>query len=503
MLPEDLLQRSTPLEFFHFYFTPELKKIIIEESNLYATQKQISNPVSLSDNDFNKFLGILIYTSVIKYPNTRLYWSDKYGYEPIKKTMPQKRFEKLRSIIHFNDNSKELPRDNPDRDKLYKIRPIIDILNNRFNQVPLDQKLSIDEQMCATKMSHYIKQYLPNKPHKWCFKLYLLCSLLGYAHKFEIYTGSNGKNVPDQNEPNLGEAGNTVVRLVRIVPRRGNHIINFDNFYTSLPLVTYLAKEGIFSLGTVRINRVRNCKLPDKKALMKRNIPRGFYEENVANVDGVDVSAVVWKDNKPVNLLSTYIGAEPATTVTRFDKARKERVPISCPKVVREYNAHMGGVDLLDSFIGRYHVTMKSRKWTMRLFYHSLDISIINAWIMYKKIQIQTDCDMPKLNLCNFRLALAESLCRVGVPANGAKRGRPSSNIQMELDLKRHRSNTQTTPAKDIRLDQIAHWAVWLEKQQRCKFPKCNGYTFKQCMKCEVSLCDTKSKNCFYRYHFE
>lgn len=209
---------------------------------------------------------------------------------------------------------------------------------------------------------------MPNKPHKWGFKLYLLCSLLGYAHKFEIYTGSNGQNIPDHNEPDLGEAGNTVVRLARIVPRRVGHIITFDNFYTSLPLVTYLAKEGIFSLGTVRINRLRNCKLPDKKALMKRNIPRGFYEENVANVDGVDVSAVVWKDNKPVNLLSTYVGAEPATTVTRFDKTKKERVPISCPKVVREYNAHMGGVDLLDSFIGRYHITMKSRKWTMRLF---------------------------------------------------------------------------------------------------------------------------------------
>lgn len=109
-----------------------------------------------------------------------------------------------------------------------------------------------------------------------------------------------------------------------MVPRNVNHIIYFDNFYTSVPLVTYLAKEGIFSLGTVRVNRLRNCKLPEKNTIMKKNVPRGFYEENVATVDDIDVSAVLWKDNKPVNLLSTYVGAEPATTVTRFDKSKRE-----------------------------------------------------------------------------------------------------------------------------------------------------------------------------------
>ncbi|XP_047541815.1 uncharacterized protein LOC125074530 [Vanessa atalanta] len=189
--------------------------------------------------------------------------------------------------------------------------------------------------------------------------------LQGYAHRFEVYSGGGSKNNILPGEPDLGESGNTVVRLARMVPRNVNHIIYFDNFYTSVPLVTYLAKEGIFSLGTVRVNRLRNCKLPEKNTIMKKNVPRGFYEENVATVDDIDVSAVVWKDNKPVNLLSTYVGAEPATTVTRFDKSKKERVAIPCPKVIKEYNAHMGGVDLLDSFIGRYHITMKSRNGTV------------------------------------------------------------------------------------------------------------------------------------------
>lgn len=502
-ITEVLMSCDTPYDFFSFYFTSDLKKQIVEQSNLYAAQKQISNPEIINENILNKFLGILIYTSVIKFPNTRAYWSEKFGYDHIKNTMPLKKFEKIRSTLHFADDTLCLPKDHPDYDRLFKIRPLEETLNCQFGKVPLDQRLSIDEQMCATKMSHYIKQYMPNKPHKWGFKLYLICSLQGYAHRFEVYSGGGSKNNILPGEPDLGESGNTVVRLARMVSRNVNHIIYFDNFYTSVPLVAYLAKEGIFSLGTVRVNRLRNCKLPEKNTIMKKNVPRGFYEENVATVDDIDVSAVVWKDNKPVNLLSTYVGAEPATTVTRFDKSKKERVAIPCPKIIKEYNAHMGGVDLLDSFIGRYHITMKSRKWTMRLFYHFLDLAVINSWVMFKKVNNIKGNDQ-LLNLGTFRLELAETLCKLGLPANGAKRGRPSgSTIQRELVMKKFRGPAQAIPLKDVRLDQTCHWAVWLDKQQRCKFPKCSGFTFKMCQKCRVSLCDTKKSNCFYKYHNE
>lgn len=77
------------------------------------------------------------------------------------------------------------------------------------------------------------------------------------------------------------------------------------------------------------------------------------------------------------------------------------------------------------------------------------------------------------------------------------KRGRPSSSIQLEIDLKKRRNDAQPPPAKDVRQDQIAHWGIWTDKQQRCKYPNCNGFTFKQCIKCGVSLYDTKNKNCF------
>jgi hypothetical protein len=53
----------------------------------------------------------------------------------------------------------------------------------------MSERLSIDEQMCATKARHHMKMYMKDKPHKWGYKLYVLCGDMGFAHKFEICSG--------------------------------------------------------------------------------------------------------------------------------------------------------------------------------------------------------------------------------------------------------------------------------------------------------------------------
>lgn len=107
--------------------------------------------------------------------------------------MAVNRFEAIRAVLHFNNNENHLPKDRPDYDRLHKIRPVIDHLNHTFSSIPIDQRLSIDKQMCTTKIAHFLKQYLPNKPHKWGYKLFVLRSLMGYAYRFEVYSGQVNK----------------------------------------------------------------------------------------------------------------------------------------------------------------------------------------------------------------------------------------------------------------------------------------------------------------------
>ena len=69
----------------------------------------------------------------------------------------------------------------------------------------------------------------------------------------------------------------------------------------------------------------------------------------------------------------------------------------------------MGGVDLLDSLIGRYKIKIRTKKWYMRVWYHLIDISIVNAWLLYRRVENENG-RVPKLSLFDFRTEVAFSL---------------------------------------------------------------------------------------------
>ena len=197
----------------------------------------------------------------------------------------------------------------PGFDKLFKIRPVMDSLLKTFQSIPMEENVSIDEQMCATKIRHHLKQYMSDKPNKWRFKLFLLCGVSGFTYNFEVYSGQeNDLLARAEREPDLGASSNIVVRLARLIPRNKNYKLYFDNYYTSVPLIVYLYNEGIFSLETVRRNSIRDCKLP-LEVVYKKTV-RGSSEEYVAEINGVSASSVIWKNNKCVTLLSTQCGIE-------------------------------------------------------------------------------------------------------------------------------------------------------------------------------------------------
>ncbi len=64
---------------------------------------------------------------VIKLPSFKMYWSQKLRYPAIADQMPLKRYEKLRSNLHFVDNSVM----EGNASKLAKIQPVIDIFHKQ------------------------------------------------------------------------------------------------------------------------------------------------------------------------------------------------------------------------------------------------------------------------------------------------------------------------------------------------------------------------------------
>ena len=322
---------------------------------------------------------------------------------------------------------------------------------------------------------------MPSKPQKWGYKFFVLSGVSGFAYDFEIYTGQENA------------AANVVVRLSRTIPDNCNYKLYFDNYYTSLDLVVYLSKRGIYSLLTVRRNRIPQNKMPTEAEMKKKG--RGTSEEMMTTVDGVDVSLVQWQDNKTVSLMSTLTGAKPISEVLRFDRSTRKQVTVKCPSLVKEYNKHMGGVDKLDSLFGRSHCKIKSRKWYFRIFYHLLDISAINSWLMFRKVHAS------KMKLKDYRATVAETLCKIE-SCHSVKGGRSSSSdVEKQLVAKKKRGNFSHLPPKEVRQDAVAHWPKHANDRQRCKMPVCHLFTYVMCQKCGVALCFKKNNECFTSFY--
>lgn len=156
----------------------------------------------------------------------------------------------------------------------------------------------------------------------------------------------------------------------------------------------------------------------------------------------------------------------------------------------------MGGVDLMDSSMGRHKIAMKSRKWTNRVLYHLLDMTVVNSWLLYKRIN-KTRQGFKPMRLIDFKLEIADTLFSFK-SVQPLARGRP--RIEAQIQEKRLKPNYHMPPPKDTRLDRIDHWTT-IAKKGRCKFPNCSGQTRMYCTKCKVNLCLTAEKNCFYNYH--
>ena len=109
-----------------------------------------------------------------------------------------------------------------------------------------------------------------------------------------------------------------------------------------------------------------------------------------------------WKDSKNVFFISNYHGTDE-TFVGRKDKNGRKQV-VSCPDVVKDYNAHMGGVDKHDQLRQYYNVERKSIKWWHRIAFGLLDMAVVNAFLMYQEIGHDS------ISLFEFRRSLALGL---------------------------------------------------------------------------------------------
>ncbi|KAE8296822.1 hypothetical protein D5F01_LYC05588 [Larimichthys crocea] len=395
--------------------------------------------------------------------------------------MSRNRFQNLLATLHFIDNTDVSNRQA--EDKCWKIRPWLDMFRKQCLDITPEEHNSIDEQMVSFRGTHRpIRQYVKGKPHPWGLKIWSRCSASGILCDFAVYEGGTSK------KSSLGMGGDVVVKLCETLPSDHNYKVFADNLFSSAPLVLNLLQRKIYFVGTLRANRLAACQLEDEKSLAKRG--RGSVDSRVEKEESMVI--VKWYDNKSVILISSYCGVEPQDNAQRWSKADKAFVEVSRPHIVKQYNTFMGGVDLLDACIARCKYHMRSRRWYIYLFWHTIMLGLVNAWLIYRR-----DCKLlgvqNTLKQRRFQAEVATSLILWQ-----AQRGRPSLSATSPPPPLPKRIRVGVPD--DVRTDQVAHWPVKHDKRGRCKLCKINATTT-LCEKCDVRLCFTEERNCFKLYH--
>ncbi|XP_049948243.1 piggyBac transposable element-derived protein 3-like [Schistocerca serialis cubense] len=223
---------------------------LVFQSNLYTTQKGgIFRP--LSKAELKVFLAINILMGIKKPCSYRDCWSShkELRDEYISSLIWVKRFSWILTHVHINNNAVMPSRESRNYDKLYKIHPLINqiLINFKEFYAPTKEQ-AIDECMVKFKGRIAFKQYMPQKPIKRGYKIWITADKLGYICGFQIYTGK----VEGIVEKALGER---IVRdMCKGLEGKGYHIY-FDNFFTSVSLLQKLKDDGLFACGTIRSHR--------------------------------------------------------------------------------------------------------------------------------------------------------------------------------------------------------------------------------------------------------
>ena len=454
------LNGKSEVKVFEVLFDEKVVNLIVEQTCIYASQSNEHN-FSFNAEDLKVFVGILLYSGYRSMPREDMYWQlCEDTHTPIvSQNMSRNRFREIKRFIHLADNTKL-----DTTDKMAKVRPLSKILSTNFCQYGyMHEKLSVDESMVRYFGSHSSKQFIRGKPVRFGFKNWMLTSSSGYLYQFDTYCGAKGISGERSKLP-LGSR--VVLDFLDSVPNPSDHIVFFDNFFTSYDLLVELKERGFRAIGTVRDSRTKKCPL-ESNALFKKQ-KRGYFDCRFDKTN--KIIFVKWNDNSAVTVGSNFECVEPMHSVNRWCSTQKAKISVSQPRLIAEYNAGMGGVDLHDQALNNYRVKFRGKKWWWPLFTAMLSSTVVNAWKLFKI------ANRSQMDLLEFQRNIVRFYLR---------------NYTQKVNI------SKRSLAPDVATSGGNHFPKRIKNQLRCR--ECHNRIRWLCEQCDVALC--VEKVCFKNFH--
>lgn len=363
---------KSPQECWAYFMNEKMIDMIVCNTNKFISNIRPNytrerNAADTNSSEIKALLGLLLLCGARKCSRMNmkdLYNSNGSSMEIFRLIMSEFRFHFLLQCIRFDD--KNTRDDRQKLDNLAAIREFFDeFVKNCINGYSISAYATVDEMLPAFRGRCSFRQYIPSKPSKYGIKIQALaCAKTFYCSKLEVYTGKQ----PTGPFQISNKAIDVVIRLSTHISGSGRNITT-DNYYTSIPLASRLLQEhNLTTIGTLRKN--------------KPEIPAPFrstkYREVKSTLFGFrkDMTLVsfVPKKKKNVILLSTL--HHDASIDSETGK----------PDIILDYNSTKSGVDVLDRLCSVYNCQRNTKRWPMVIFYTILNVSTINAQIVYEAI---------------------------------------------------------------------------------------------------------------------
>ena len=257
-----------------------------------------------------------------------------------------------------------------------------------------------------------------------------------------------------------------------------------DNWYSSCELFQELHYRLTFAAGTVRKNRKvlsKSCseaRLKVNQAVWRRNGP---------------ILALKWCQKRSVYMISTIHSAVMVDT----KKVDQNNERIWKPKCVADYVKQMGGTDRGDQLLTYNNFLRKTVKWSLKLTFHLLNLSLVNSFLMFKMFSNQ------KATHDDFRSQVINGLLKEGLPESKLKCPATASSRVESLSRLQERHFPCSIPGSESSKRSKPCRECYVCKS----LPRIAGdrtirkrYSSYWCLQCEKVLC---INFCFEVYHKE
>uniref|UniRef100_A0AAR2LS26 PiggyBac transposable element-derived protein domain-containing protein n=2 Tax=Pygocentrus nattereri TaxID=42514 RepID=A0AAR2LS26_PYGNA len=366
-------QSRSPFDIFQLFFSADVVGALVQNTNQNAKRTKTAHSwKELSVEELYRFLGLVLYTGLVKAPSLPCYWSSQslFKFEFPASVMTQARFEAIASCFHLSDPEaaaiNESKAGTAEYDPLHQLKPLLnDLMTSCKRYFHPFRSLTITQVEPEDDFEKFALEEPNSEKHRL---LVLADNSCGYVWNLCVMENSTAS----ASAKGLGY--DSVMQLMDVELLGQGYHLSVDSFHTSLELFKDLHQSKCYAWGII-----------SPKAL-------GFPRTSMNNSKVSNNVSVEWLQRDHILFLKYTEPVERAicSTIHRAAQTRDtQRKSKNCnlPSMDKgDVRTQDKESDMLKRVTASHRDLQKPSKWYICLFYQLLGIACANSFILHMEL---------------------------------------------------------------------------------------------------------------------